>query len=258
MGSTDEVRPRRRGRGLLITLLVLLILLFIGLTVVDRVGVSYAEKQIADRVAAQISSQGATAARPEVQVHGVPFLTQVLAGNYDEITIVVRDLTGRQGDRTVQVPQVDIKALNVRAPLETVMNRKGSIVASTVTGAATVDYASVAKLIGRDGVQLAEKDGKLAVTAPLKALGQTITVNGTADLAVQNGAVRVRFQELNAPELNNPAVRTLLNAYAKQISVDVPLPRLPLNLQIQKVTPTAKGLEVSATAQDVPLNSGGF
>ncbi len=259
MEYTEQRRPRRRRRGLLITVLVLLVLLVVGLTVADRVGASYAERQIADRVASQIAAQGASSSRPEVQVHGVPFLTQVVGGTYDKITILVRDLEGRQGDQAVRLPRVDITALTVRAPLDTVVNRKGRIVAETVTGAATVDYASVVKLTGREGIKLAEKDGKLTVSAPLEALGRTFTVSGTANLEVQDGAVRVRFQDLTAPELAAvPLARNLLNSYAQQISFDLRLPRMPLNLAVQKITPTPQGLQVHATATDVPLNSGGF
>jgi hypothetical protein len=53
-------------------------------------------------------------------------------------------------------------------------------------------------------------------------------------------------------------VRNLLNNYAKQISVDVKVPALPLNLVVQKVQPTAGGLVVTAGASEVSLNSGGL
>jgi hypothetical protein len=250
-------RPRRRtGRKLMTGLLVLLVLLVIALVVVDRVGANYAEREIANRVAAQIKGQGATSSRPEVDVAGVPFVTQVAAGKYQEIGIVVRDLTGTQQGKTVRMPVVDITARDVRAPLSTLISGSGDIVAGRVDGAATLDYASVAALIGRKGVQLAEKGGKVAVTAPLEALGRTVTVNGTADVTTQGSTVRIRFTELTAPGLEAvPFARNLINAYASQISIDLKLPPLPLNLRLQTVTPKPEGLAVTATATEVPLNT---
>ncbi len=255
--STVDARPRRRrGRKLLIGFLVLLVLLLIALVVVDRFGAAYAEREIADRVAAQIANEGATSSRPEVDVAGVPFLTQVAAGKYEDIGIVVRDLTGSQGGKTVRMPVVDITARDVRAPLSTLTSGRGDIVAGTVDGAATLDYTSVAGLIDREGVVLAERNGKLAVTAPVQALGQTLTVNGTADVTIQGAAVRIRFRDLTAEGLGQvPLAQNLINAYASQISVDLKLPALPLKLQLQQVTPRPEGLVVTAKATEVPLNT---
>lgn len=254
--DTEVLHPRkRRGRGVLIILLVLVALLGIAAVVIDRFGSSYAERRIADQVAAQIQQQKATSDRPAVDITGFPFVTQVLRGNYDDIRIQLRNLTGTAQGETVKVPLVDIHALDVRAPLQAILGNQGSIVATTVNGTATIDYASVTALINRPGLQLSERGGKLAVTAPLEALGRTITVSGTASLTVAEGSVQVRFEQLSAPELAAiPFARNLVNNYAKQISVGFKLPQLPLNLKIQQVTPTAAGLQVTATASEVGLN----
>ncbi|MCA2213657.1 LmeA family phospholipid-binding protein [Jidongwangia harbinensis] len=255
-------RPRRRwGRRLLITLLVLLVVLGVILVVLDRFAVSYAERVIGDRVAQQVADQKATAAEPEVIIEGVPFLTQVVGGEYQEIKIALRNFSGPTGDgRTIELPLLDIRAQDVNAPLNTLRTGQGDVVAATVTGAATVDYAALAELTEREGVQLAEKDGKLAVTAPLKVGNQEVTVNGTADLTIAEGnVVRVRFDQVTAEGLpNNPLVRNLLNNYARQISVNIAVPELPLDLAIRKVQPTPAGLVVTADARNVPLNSGGL
>ena len=255
--STVDGRPRRRtGRKLLIGLLVFVVLLLIVAVVADRVGANYAEREIANRVAAQIESQGATASRPEVDVAGVPFLTQVAAGNYENIGIVVRDLSGQQDGKAVRMPLVDITARDVRAPLSTLMDGQGEIVAGSVDGAATLEYASVAALSGQEGVVLAEKDGKLAVRAPLTAAGQKFEVTGTADVTVEGGLVRIRFQELTAEGLEGvPFAQNLVSAYARQISLDLELPPLPLDLKLQKVTARPEGLVVTAQASEVPLNT---
>jgi hypothetical protein len=255
-------RPRRRwGRRLLITFLVLLVLVGIVLAVLDRFGASYAERVIGDRVAEQVADQKATSDKPDVTVAGVPFLTQVVRGNYQEIKIELRNFAGPAGNgQTIRMPLLDIRAKDVRAPLETLRTGQGDIVATTVTGAGTVDYATLAQLTDREGVKLGEKDGKLAVTAPLDILNQTVTINGTANLEVADGnVVRVRFDQVTAQGLPDiPLVQNALSNYAKQISVDLEVPALPLDMKVQKVQPTAAGLVVTAGGSEVPLNAGGL
>lgn len=256
-----QERPRKRwGRRLLITFIVLLVLLGLIAVVADRLGASFAEQMIGDRVKAQITEQKATSAEPEVSIEGVPFLTQVLKGEYQEIQIRLRDFSGPAGNgETIRMPLLDVRALDVRAPLETLRTRQGDIVAGTITGTGTVDYATLAELSGEDGVKLAEKDGKLAVTAPVKILNQQVTVNGTANLEVAQGnVIRVRFDEVTAEGLPDvPLVQNALNNYAKQLAIDVKVPALPLQLNVEKVQPTTSGLAVTATAKEVPLNGAG-
>jgi hypothetical protein len=255
-------RPRKRwGRRLLTTLVVLLIIVGVILVVADRIGASYAERVISDRVAEQVANQDATSDKPDVTVEGLPFLTQVVKGEYQEIKILLRDFSGPAGDgRTIKMPLLDIRAKDVRAPLDTLRTRKGDIIAGTVTGTGTVDYATLAELTNREGVKLGEKDGKLAVTAPLDILNQSVTINGTANLTVADGnVIRMRFDEVQAEGLPDiPFVRNTLNNYAKQISVDIKVPALPLKLTVQKVEPTSAGLVVTAGADEVPLNAGGL
>ncbi|HET9518752.1 MAG TPA: DUF2993 domain-containing protein [Actinoplanes sp.] len=257
----QQSRPRRRwGRRLLITLSVLLVLLGIAGFVVDRLGASYAEQLIADRVAAQVADNGATSAAPDVTIGGVPFVTQVLAGEYQQITIGLRDFKGPAGNgQTVRLPLLDIRANDVRAPLAAIRSGSGQIVATTVTGVGTVDYAGLAELVGRDGIALGERDGKLTMRGPVEALGRTFTITGTAELTVVDDVLRVRFAELTAEGVTGlPAVQDLLDSYAKDVSVDVKLPKLPLRLAVTAVQPRPEGLVVTAAADEVPLGAGGL
>jgi hypothetical protein len=256
-----SARPRRRwGRRLLITLIVLLIIIGIILAVVDRFAASYAERVIGDRVAEQVANQKASSDKPDVTVEGVPFLTQVLSGKYREIKIDLRNFSGPAGDdKTIKMPLLDIRAKDVRASLDTLRTRQGSIVATTVTGAGTIGYPELTELIGQKGLTLKESGGKLVGAAPVQALGQTFNVTGTATLAVKNGVVQVRFSNVTAQGLPDvPLVRNIIDSYVQRLAVDLKVPELPLKLKVQKVQPTAAGLVVTAAANEVPLNAGGL
>ncbi|MDT5032818.1 MAG: hypothetical protein QOC94_2989, partial [Actinoplanes sp.] len=55
-----------------------------------------------------------------------------------------------------------------------------------------------------------------------------------------------------------PLVQNLLTNYAKNLSVSIKVPALPLKLAVQKVQPTAAGLVITAGASDVQLNASGL
>lgn len=251
-----QARPRRRrGRRLLVVLIVLLLVLGALLAVADRVGASVAERAIGDQVSQELVAQEIQSTPPEVNVGGFPFLTQVLAGQYESISIQLRDVEGTVEGNGVRLPELNVDARDVTAPLDTLRSGQGDIVASTVNGTATIAYASVVELMDQPGLRLSERDGKLVVTAPVQILGQQFTVNGTAALAVSNGQVQIRFDELTADGLPQvAAAENLINQYAQQISLNLLLPQLPFELDLQDVQARPEGLAVTATAANVALN----
>jgi len=257
----ERVRPRRRwGRRLLITFLVLLLIIAAALAVADRVAASYAERMIGDKVAEQVANQKATSGKPDVTIEGVPFLTQVLRGEYEEIKIELADFAGPAGNgQTIRMKLLDMRANNVLAPLDTIRSGNGEIKAKTVSGTGLIDYAQLAQLVNQPGVKLGAKDGKLVGSAPVTALGQTLNVSAAATLTVKGGVVQVRFSDVKAEGLgDNVLVRGLVNSYVQKLAFDLKVPALPLDLQVEKVEPQADGLKVTAGARDVTLNSSGL
>jgi len=254
----DDVAPpkrKRRGRRVLIGFLVLLIVLAGLLFAGDRVAANFAEKAIAEQVSQEAARQNVQSSQPKVDIGGFPFLTQVLDGNYKEIQIVLNDVRGRVEDRELIVPTLNVVAQDVKAPLETLRTRQGDIVASTVRGTGTITYASVVELVEQPGLELAERDGRLVATAPIELLGQRFTLTGTADLTVAEGQIRIRFEDVTAdgrPAV--PAAQQVISGFAENLGINVELPDLPFQLNVQEVRPTSAGLAVTATAENVPIN----
>lgn len=251
------VRPRRRwGRRLLIIFIVLLVILGGLLVVADRVAASVAERAISDRVAEELVRRDIKSSTPEVGVGGFPFLTQVLDGRYKSITISLRDLEGNVEGDSVRVPRFDATARDVTASLDTIRSGQGDVVAQTVTGSATVAYASVVELMNTPGLRLSERDGKLFATGPIEFAGQRITVSGTAsEVTYSDGRVRIRFEELTADGVAQlPGIQALLNQFARQLSISFALPELPFKLDVSEVQARPEGLVVDGQAADVPLN----
>ena len=254
-------RPRRRGRGLLITLIVLLLILGGVAFAVDRFGRSYAERIISDKVAQQVTNQKATSEKPDVTIEGFPFLTQVAAGRYDEIKIELANFSGpadQNGTKKIRLPLLDIRAKNVKASLHTLQSG-GDIVAGAVTGTGTIDYKQVAALVNQPGLTLTDQNGKLTGAATVSALGQSFKVTGTAALTVTGGVVQVRFADVDSPDLPNiPGIKAILATQASRLAIDVQVPTLPLKLKVQHVEPQPDGLKFTAGASNVTLNSSGL
>ncbi|MDM4721042.1 DUF2993 domain-containing protein [Micromonospora sp. WMMA1363] len=252
-----QVRPRRRGRRALVVLVVLLLVLVGLLAVADRVAVGVAERVLADQVRQEVANQDVRSSPPEVEIGGFPFLTQVLNGRYERISIGLREVRGSVRGDAVALPTLDVDARNVTASLDTIRSGQGDVVAETVTGTGIISYDSLVALLDREGLELGERDGRLAVTAPVDLFGQRLTATGAADIEVsEQGQVALRFNDLTAEGLPDVApARALLNTYAQSISIDVPLPALPFGLVVREVRALPEGLQVTADATDVPINS---
>ncbi|HEX2416716.1 MAG TPA: DUF2993 domain-containing protein, partial [Micromonosporaceae bacterium] len=122
---------RKLGIGLLTSLLVLLGLLVVA----DRAAAWMAE----DRIAEQITKRAAEReirmrGEPDVSVEGFPFLTQVMAGEFQAINI---RMSGVSLDG-VDVDTLDIRATGVAADVGKLMNGSGEVRASRLTGSATI------------------------------------------------------------------------------------------------------------------------
>ena len=65
--------------------LILIVALF---AILDRVALGSAEHDVAARLQADASLSSA----PDVSIHGYPFLTQLVAGDYDNVEVGMRDL----------------------------------------------------------------------------------------------------------------------------------------------------------------------
>jgi hypothetical protein len=242
----------------LFTFIVLVLILAAGLAVADRFAAAFAERKISDRVAQQVAQQKATSEQPKVTIEGIPFLTQVGRGLYQQIRIELVNFSGPVGEgRTIKMKELDATANDVRAPLDTIRSGNGEVTAGSVTGTGLIDYAQIVQLAGQPGVKLTEQDGKLVGSAPVQAIGQTFTISATADLKVVGDLVQIHFSDVKAEGLpDNALVRGLVNTYVEKLAFNLRIPALPLDLKVKSVQPQADGLKITAAASHVSLNSG--
>ncbi|SCX46164.1 Protein of unknown function [Klenkia marina] len=226
-------------KGLLITVLVLLGLLVAA----DRVAVVVAE----DQVAAQVAQQGGLAGEPDVDITGFPFLTQAVAGRYDDVRIsLTADELGQPAGTGA-----DVSLRGVQLPLSDVLGgRVQQLPVERVDGQASVPLDLLAAQLGGDTTLTREGDG-LRITKTVEVLGQTVplTATGTVTLDGQDLVVDVSSAAgagIDVPDVVVEQAQDLLDfRYA--------LPALPFGLQVTGLQVTDGGVDVTVAATDVVL-----
>lgn len=238
-GNQPRVRRRHGGRGLLVTLLVLLILLVAA----DRIGALVAERAVASKVQ---SSQHLDH-RPGVHIEGFPFLTQVIANHYRAIRLDADQLTVGAQDKRVTLDSLDARLTGIRAT-----GNFSGVTAEQVTATAKVGYAELSRLLGAPISY--QQGGRLQTRQSVTVLGQTITGTVSAVVTVPGGDqlgfsdVRVGVADA-AVGLPESAVDQLTSVFSQQLS----LTGLPFGLRIRQLDPSSSGVRLTAVAEDVNL-----
>jgi hypothetical protein len=250
----------RRGGKIGIVLVILLMIIVGVLFVADRIAVNAAETQIAQQTRKQLVARNVTmAADPKVSIAGFPFLTQVLAGKYDKITISV----DQPKVNNVQLATLDVVADTVHADARAVMNGTGSVVADKVTGTMTLGWDAVRSIVVLAGlpqaidpskVDLSVVDNNVQVKIPLAINTYNVTVIAKGSLVVQAGKVQVHLATVTTDKGDlPPAVQNIINGYSKQLTATLNVPQLPYAMVINKVQTSADGLLIIASATSVKL-----
>ncbi|TDC56857.1 DUF2993 domain-containing protein [Actinomadura sp. KC345] len=224
-------------------LVVLLILVIVGVIAADRIGVRVAE----DRIAQEVAAQSDLTQRPDVTIHGIPFLTQVIGGEYDHIELGIGDWT-QQG---VTVTDVKVDMRGVEAALSQVAGgNTANVTARTATVSAVAPYELIKKNAPREVRRIEPKGDDLAVDVQTSVLG--IQVNGTGVLQLKPTDRGIAVSPVSIETEGGP--RIPLSALKQQLTWVVRVPALPLGAKISQIQPTPEGVRVGATAQNVKLN----
>jgi len=232
-------------RSVNITAVILLVVVVL-LAVADRVGAHYAETFIAERVSAQLTQRQIQSSPPEVTITGYPFLTQVLRGNYDEIHVDLRDVKAER----LPIPLLRVRAHDVRADAQDMLNGTGKVIATKIDGTATLSYTSLVEASGLKDMTLSGDGTNLRISGNVPVAG---VLNGAAEVTVVDGKVRIKVKELTASNLAAPA-QQLINQYKDRLAaVTFSLPPMPFNLKLVDVRPALGGLDVSMTTSEVEL-----
>ena len=223
----------RTGRRLLIGLVILLLVL-LGL---DRLG-NYVAEQAA---ASTLKSSQDLAHKPSVDIGGFPFLTQLAAGDFDEITITAKDLP--VGDST---HQLEISSLRVVLHHLTVSGNFKSVHAQTATATATVSFAELGRTLGLE-VSYAG-DGRITAAKQLTIAGTSLRASLTTHPELVNGALAFTQTAINNGAQLGGTVTSLLN---QAVGLSIPLQGIPFHIQVTSLTVDSGGLKIGLVGRDL-------
>jgi hypothetical protein len=257
--ATSPARRTGRGRKWGIVLLVLVIVLVGLLVVADRIAAYAAARTIVREAKQQLTAQQITSPKdPTATIGGFPFLTQVVRGKYDKITIDVTQPTA-QG---VTLDDLTMVATGVNASTSALINGTGQITADNVTGTVRLGWVSVTKLIdlsgyGGQGLEVsALPDGEVQIKAPISMVGLSATVVATGNVTVSGNTAQVKINKVSTEGGQiPPLLQQVIGAIKQQLSFSVKIPALPYNLKVKDATARPEGLTVTAFANNVPLGN---
>jgi hypothetical protein len=245
-----------RGGKLAVKLLVPLLVVGGGFVVADRIAVRVAANRIGQEVQAALESRGTVGGTPSVAIAGFPFLTQVMAGEYEKISIDI-DQPKISG---VQLDRLDLVARDVKADTRAVLAGTGEVRAAEVVGTAKLTWDTVREIltvaglpnVDPSGVQLTAQDDELRLRLPIPVLGPEVVLLGTGRFELADGVVRLRVNSVQVEGGPLPAILQQ-SIDQLQLSATLGLPELPYQLRVDRVTSSSSGLTVRAVARDVTL-----
>lgn len=207
----------------------------------DRGTVWLATRRIHDHLLATAGTDGPAYAR----VGGIPFLTQVVSGRYDDLTVHLASIDNA-GVRLRDV-QVHLRGVHVGV-LPALLGKVRDVPVDHVQGTATLDYADLQAALRRAsfGVTLVQVSGDttgLRLTLPLAgAFGAPDTVHVAA--SIEDGRLR-----LHVPAGSPRSMTALAN------DVALPLPALPYGLRLDNTAYEAAGIRFTITGTKAVLPS---
>ena len=227
-------------------LVVALVVLLALLAVADRVGAAYA----ADAIAAEVQSSTRLTSEPEVEVEGVPFLTQALAGRYERVEVRATDVPA--GDLTLD--RLDATLTGVRLPRSDALS--GSVArvpVERVRARALVPYDELSRRSGERRLTVAPaEDGRVRVSGSLQALGRTLSATAVSRVEVVDGAIVVTAESY---EVGSQVADDLLTrVLGDRLDLRIPVTALPYGLQVTGVEVQSDGVWVRAAAEDTVLS----
>ena len=209
------------------------------LVAADRISVAVAENQISER----LTSAYGLPQRPGVSITGFPFLTQVAAGDYQQIDVSASQVPA--GGATLH--DLNVRLTGVHATVSQVLGSGSSMVtADRAAGSAMLGFGTVDRRLP-GGFQLRPDGKNLSVSGRLAYHGAHIPVSATVTLGVSGSGISVTPVKVSVPGLPGLPV----SAYSSRLHIVVPLSTLPLHLHLTSVHVTPGGLRIAASARHV-------
>jgi hypothetical protein len=223
----------RGARWLIIGLVTLLVVLIAA----DRIGVVVAEGIAADT----LKSSQQLSSTPDVDIAGVPFLTQLATGHYDKITVTADDVPLGRGAHGLALTRLQV----VLHDLD-VSRSFSRFHAETADATATIGFGPLGDLLG---VELSYAgDGRIEGTKSVSLAGQTLHARITATPQIVDG--RLGFADTSVKGLQG-LTGAVVDAILREFNLRIPLQGIPFQVELESLRVDASGVIITLTGQDL-------
>ena len=219
-------------RRVLIVLVVLLALL-VG---ADRLGVHLAEAAAADK----LKQSQHLDSKPQVDIAGFPFLTQLATGDFDEITVDAKDLSVGAAARLLQIAHLHVVLHGVH-----VSDSFSRVHTDRADATAHLDYAQLSRVLGAKIAYAG--NGRVQATASVSVLGRTVSGSVTARPELHGTSLGFGGVQGAGGTLAAEVARLLRKAFA----IEIPLSGIPFQVRVDSLTAGAGGIDLKLTGHDL-------
>jgi hypothetical protein len=220
-------------------LIAFLLLVVVAVLVVDRVGARAA----AHVLAGQLQSDEHLTERPSVSIGGIPFLTQVFGGKYDDVTVTAHNYKTSDG---VTVTTLKAHLHGAHIPFSKVVNGSvKSVPVDRVDGSAYLSFGNLTRFLSTQGLTVTlSRDssrginltGRVPLGGRVRLVHSVVTVSASRSVVTLSGPARVHGTML-------------------PISLPIPFGALPFRFTVTSVTVGSNGIIGTGRAKHVTLGS---
>jgi LmeA-like phospholipid-binding len=237
----------RLGRASPLIGVLIIVMVFALLCVGIYVGDRYAQRRAEDRVATALQPQLGTPERPQVDVGGFPFVTQIITGSVGKIHIVADEL-GTTNNAPLILAHADLVMTDV------VTNDwfKTMKIAHT-EGPALLDYTKLSAL-ARAPLSYGS-EGRVQIVHKTTVIGREVdaVITGAPRLDVEEQTMTLSDAKISVAGVNLPdfTAQALLAALLKPI----PLKGMPIGLTVTSIDAAEDGLHLALAGDNQTISS---
>jgi hypothetical protein len=219
-------------------LLIVLIVLILAGVGADFAAARYFEGQAATALARRYHLE-----HPIVQVRDFPFLPHLLLGRFDAIDLAASDARARG----VTAERVEVHLHDVSAPREVLLGEGGAITVRRADGQVELSQAEVNLLLRNAlrgaSVQLTRDGVRIAVSTTVA--GQPVQASLAGTIGARNGHIEFIPTRIDG---GTPVPAPIAAQLMSLFRLDVPVPRLPADIQVEQVVAAPGALIISGRA----------
>jgi hypothetical protein len=223
-------------RTVLTRVLIIVAVLLALLVGADRIGVYVAESAAADK----LEQSQHLDSKPDVDIAGFPFLTQVASGDYDEITVDANDLSVGAAARLLQIAHLHVVLHGVH-----VSDSFSRVHTDRAVATAHLDYVELGKVVGATVTYAGE--GRVRARASVTVLGRTVAGSITARPELHGTSLG--FGGLSGA--GGTVAAEVTRALSKAFAVEIPLSDIPFQVRVDSLTATPGGIDLQLSGHDL-------